>query len=167
MRFISGSKEETYRFGATMAKAIGPGSVILLQGGLGAGKTVLTQGMAKGLGVRDRVTSPTFVIMQPYAGRLTLYHVDLYRLEDLKAIRGWGLDEYLYGDGVCVVEWPERFRKDWPDEYIHVRLDYAGEQQRAIHLSAKGSGPRNILKRMAGKVHGRGRTARPHGKKVL
>lgn len=110
-----------------LAAVLRPGDVILLKGDLGAGKTTWTQGLAKGLGVIEEVTSPTFVIVSEYhSGRLPLYHIDAYRLEDPAEAENLGLPELFEGDGVTVVEWPERLEGYLPEDALILTLSYCG-----------------------------------------
>lgn len=95
-------------FGRRLAGELGPGAIVSLEGGLGAGKTTLAKGIAAGLGVHDTVTSPTFTIISEYLGRIPLYHMDLYRIEDEEELYNLGIDDFLYGDGVCLIEWIDR-----------------------------------------------------------
>jgi len=107
--FISNSPTDTELLGETWGREATPGLVIALSGELGAGKTQLVRGIARGLGCTSRVHSPTFMLVNVYeGGRLTLFHLDLYRLENLAQIHGAGVDEYLQPDGVSVIEWAER-----------------------------------------------------------
>jgi tRNA threonylcarbamoyladenosine biosynthesis protein TsaE len=110
LTFAVGSPEETLALGRALGRVLRPGGVVLLTGDLGAGKTVLTKGIAEGVGIADpsRVVSPTFAIVNVYDGRVPMAHVDLYRLADAAAIDGIGLEEYLPWHGVTVVEWGER-----------------------------------------------------------
>ncbi|CAM3405754.1 tRNA (adenosine(37)-N6)-threonylcarbamoyltransferase complex ATPase subunit type 1 TsaE [Hydrogenibacillus schlegelii] len=120
-------------FGRKLAAALRPGDVLLVYGDLGAGKTTFVQGLAAGLGVTEPVRSPTFTLIQSYRGVLPLHHMDLYRLppgEDL------GFDEYLSGDGVVVVEWPEAGEAFWPPEALRLRIEGAGDGPRRVHLQA-------------------------------
>jgi tRNA threonylcarbamoyladenosine biosynthesis protein TsaE len=110
-----------------------PGDIILLNGPLGAGKTCLTQGIALGLGVRECATSPSYVLMNELQGRLTLYHMDLYRLE-FAEISDLGLDDYLYGRGVCVIEWADKGGPIMPSEHLLVELSYCGKTERNIDI---------------------------------
>ncbi len=142
------SPEETQRLGIELAKALEGGEVILLTGGLGVGKTCLTQGIAWGLGVQEYARSPTFVLISEYQGRLTLYHIDLYRLDDLLEISDLGLDDYLYGDGVCVIEWAEKAISLLPRESLMVRIDFAGADRRDLTLEARGERHQAILDRL-------------------
>ncbi len=109
--------------------------MIALHGELGAGKTCFIQGVAAGLGVVEPVTSPTFILVAEYAGRLPLHHVDLYRTDSLEEIRSLGLEELLSGDGVTVLEWGEKAGPLLPARTVHVRIEGAGDEPRAIELA--------------------------------
>ncbi|CAI8037356.1 tRNA threonylcarbamoyladenosine biosynthesis protein TsaE, partial [Geodia barretti] len=117
--------EETQALGRILGEQTKPGDVYLLTGPLGAGKTCLTQGIAWGLGVVEYARSPTFVIMTRYRGRLTLYHFDLYRINDPLEAWDLGLDEQLFGDGACVVEWADQAEEIFPPDCLWIDLDYA------------------------------------------
>ena len=135
---ISQSPAETHRIGEAVGRLLRAGDVLLLQGPLGAGKTALTQGIAQGMGVTAAVTSPTFVLVNQYPGPLTLYHIDLYRIEGSPEAEDLGLDDYFFGAGVTVVEWPERAPSAMPPERLLVRLDHAGDTAREIRFEASG-----------------------------
>ena len=125
--------EQTRRVGALIGRQARAGDVFLLSGPLGAGKTCLTQGIAAGLGVEGYVRSPTFVLMTRHHGRLTLHHLDLYRIGGPEEAWDLGLDEQLFGDGICVIEWAERAESVLPPEALWVELAYApGEEQRTL-----------------------------------
>lgn len=113
--------------GESLGRAAQPGDRFLLEGPFGAGKTTFVQGLARGLGVQTPVSSPSFVIETQYRGRLTLYHVDLYRLERIEAELLEALEEHLYGDGVTAVEWAERLPDDLRNGGTHLRFDVVGE----------------------------------------
>lgn len=132
--FISESVDETVRFGMELAKRLKKGDVVALVGELGSGKTVLTKGIAKGLGVKDvrYVNSPTFVIIKEYKGKLPLYHFDLYRIDRSNALDAENFEEYFYGDGVTVVEWADKIRRLLPKKYLEVKLNVTGEGKRKI-----------------------------------
>ncbi len=104
-KYISKSVEDTYALARKIAERLKGGEVILLNGNLGAGKTTFTKGLAKALGIDEVVTSPTFTFLKEYKGRLSLYHFDMYRAEDEDELYELGLSDYLYADGVCVIEW--------------------------------------------------------------
>lgn len=129
LSITTASPEETRAVGRILGEQGKPGDVFLLTGPLGAGKTCLTQGIAWGLGVAEYARSPTFVIMTRYRGRLTLYHFDLYRINDPLEAWDLGLDEQLFGDGVCVVEWADRAAEVFPDNCLWLHLDYAADGQ--------------------------------------
>jgi len=132
--------DETRRVGAAMGRAAQAGDIILLQGELGAGKTTLTQGILRGLGSDDYASSPTFVLISQYPARLTLYHVDLYRISKPEDTFELGLDEILDGDGLCVVEWAERALEQFPAEHLTVKLLRTGDETRSLVIEASGSG---------------------------
>ena len=127
---LSRSAEETQQVGRIIGQAAQPGDVYLLTGPLGAGKTCLTQGIAQGLGVDGYVRSPTFVLMTRYRGRLTLHHVDLYRIES--SLEAWdlGLEEQLGDDGVCVVEWADRAEELFSQECLWIAMDHVSDGDR-------------------------------------
>jgi tRNA threonylcarbamoyladenosine biosynthesis protein TsaE len=127
-------EEETVAAGERCAATLSPGSVVLLYGQLGAGKTAFVRGLARGLGAApDDVSSPTFTIIQEYAGRTaTLYHVDLYRLEPAE-VDDLGLDELVSGEGIVAIEWADRWRER-PNDAIEVRIEDRGEDRREIRI---------------------------------
>lgn len=116
--------EETYKVGYAMGEKAGPGEVIALIGDLGVGKTVFTQGFAAGLGVAEPVNSPTFTILQIYEdGRIPLYHFDVYRIEDPEEMFEVGFDDYLYGQGVCLIEWANIVEEILPEHRKVVTIE--------------------------------------------
>ena len=122
--YESRSPEDTLRLGIELAQKAQPGDVIALAGDLGAGKTVFTKGFAEGLGIEEPVNSPTFTILQIYEeGRIPLYHFDVYRIEDAEEMEEVGLDEYLEGNGVCLIEWAGRIADLLPAGTIIVRIE--------------------------------------------
>lgn len=114
--------EETEKFGIFLGENLRPGDVVCLNGDLGAGKTTLTKSIAKGLGIDDYVTSPTFTIVNEYYGKIDLYHIDTYRLDDMVDVDYLGFDEYFYSDGVTIVEWAEKIRDALPEEYMEINI---------------------------------------------
>jgi tRNA threonylcarbamoyladenosine biosynthesis protein TsaE len=133
--FISHSPAETESLGETFGRAAGPGLVIALSGGLGAGKTQFARGLARGLGVPARVHSPTFTLVNEYGGgRLKLFHLDLFRLETPRQILSAGIEEFLTPDGVTVVEWAERLTAGgWrPANLKNVKIETLSETERRI-----------------------------------
>ena len=135
---ISKSIEETIEIGSKIAKDLKPGDVVALIGDLGSGKTVLTKGIARGLGVKETryVNSPTFVIIKEHKGNIPLYHFDLYRLNKTGMYDEIGFEEYFYGDGVTVIEWADKIEKLLPKKRIEVRLSVAGEDKRKIEIKS-------------------------------
>ena len=133
------SPEETRAFGRSLAQKLQPGDVLLLWGNLGAGKSEMTRGIAEGLGVSGPVTSPSCTILNVYDdGRVPLYHFDWYRLESAEELYEMGMDEYLGGDGVAVVEWPSQCPEAIPETYLSVELKPVGETEREITLTPMG-----------------------------
>ena len=114
--------KETEKFGIFLGENLKPGDVVCLNGDLGAGKTTLTKSIAKGLGIDDYVTSPTFTIVNEYYGKTDLYHIDTYRLDDKIDVDYLGFDEYFYSDGVTIVEWAEKIREALPEEYMEINI---------------------------------------------
>ncbi|OFO62821.1 tRNA threonylcarbamoyladenosine biosynthesis protein TsaE [Peptoniphilus sp. HMSC075B08] len=114
--------EETEKFGLFLGENLRPGDVVCLNGDLGAGKTTLTKSIAKGLGIHDYVTSPTFTIVNEYYSEIDLYHIDTYRLDDMVDVDYLGFDEYFYSDGVTIVEWAEKIRDALPEEYMEINI---------------------------------------------
>jgi tRNA threonylcarbamoyladenosine biosynthesis protein TsaE len=123
MIYESYSSEDTFYLGFKMAETIEAGKVICLDGDLGVGKTVFTKGFAKGLGIEEPVNSPTFTVLQVYEdGRLPLYHFDTYRIEDPDEMYEIGYEDYVYGNGVSLIEWPVRIEEIIPDDAIYVKI---------------------------------------------
>ena len=135
--FISRSEAETEAAGAALARELAPGAVVLLCGDLGAGKTVFSRGFARGLGVVEPVSSPTYTIVQEYglADGNRLYHMDLYRIADEHAALGFGVDEFLDEPGaISLVEWPERIAGLLPDDAVRVELKHLSAETREIRI---------------------------------
>ena len=117
------SPQETFSAGRQLGEKAFPGQVITLTGDLGVGKTVFTQGLAKGLGIEEPVNSPTFTIIQIYeSGRLPLYHFDVYRIADVEEMDEIGYEDYFFGDGVCLIEWAELIRDILPEQCVEVTI---------------------------------------------
>ena len=132
---LSGGPEQTREIGRAVGEKSQAGDIFLFTGALGAGKTCFIQGLAHGLGVPGYVRSPTFVLMTQYSGRLKLFHLDLYRIEGPLEAWDLGLEEQLFGDGVCAVEWADRTPELFPDDCLWVHLDYC-QDSRATDNSA-------------------------------
>lgn len=140
--------EDTRRFGEVVGRAAEAGDVVLLSGELGAGKTVFVQGIARGLGYEGNVSSKSFVIMGEYAGRVKLYHADLYRLDDPMQVEELGLSD-ITEDGVLVIEWPERGQWALPDEALTVRFEVRDDESRRLTATAKGGRAEVLLEALA------------------
>jgi tRNA threonylcarbamoyladenosine biosynthesis protein TsaE len=137
--FTTRSPEETLALARRLGDQLRPGDVIALSGPLGAGKTVFTKGIAEALGIAAlRVTSPTFTLVHQHAGRLTLFHLDAYRLKGEHDLEALGADELLFGDGVCVIEWADRVHAILPPERLDVQIDLAGASERTITFTGHG-----------------------------
>ena len=137
LKITSHSPAETQRLGRIIGKQAAAGDVYLLVGGLGAGKTCLSQGIARGLGIKGYVMSPTFVLVREHrGGRLPLFHIDFYRLQKLEELQDLGLDDYFYGSGVCIVEWAERGLGLLPRGHLLVTIEIADDNVRHFTLQA-------------------------------
>ena len=138
LELISHSPEQTQKLGMRIGELALPGDVFLLVGDLGAGKTCLTQGVAWGLDIKEYTMSPSFVIVRELYGRLPLYHIDLYRLDRIEESMELGLDEYLYGRGVCVVEWAEKALSILPAEHLLIEIGYLADTERNFRMKPSG-----------------------------
>ena len=130
---------ETKALGTALAAQLMPGDVLVLQGNLGAGKSELARGIARGLGIKGHVPSPSFTILQVYEdGRLPLYHFDWYRIGSAEELYVLSLDEYLYGEGVSVIEWPDMAREAVPETHLRISISITGETDRQIAIEPVG-----------------------------
>lgn len=132
MKYISNSAEDTIEIAKSFAKNLKKGSIVLLSGEMGAGKTVFVKGMAAGLGIKALVTSPTYAYMNDYDGKL--YHYDCYRLQSGEDAESLGLTDYFYAGGICVIEWSENISDVIPEKTINVSIVKTGEEQRSIEI---------------------------------
>ncbi|MFQ6003308.1 MAG: tRNA (adenosine(37)-N6)-threonylcarbamoyltransferase complex ATPase subunit type 1 TsaE [Candidatus Zixiibacteriota bacterium] len=133
------SPEETFEFGRALAKELKAGSVAALTGPLGSGKTVLIQGICSGLGVTEFVTSPSFVIINEYPGKVRVYHFDLYRLERIEEFVKLGYEEYFYSNGITLIEWAEKIKNFLPEERMEINLEILSENERKISVTRLGN----------------------------
>jgi len=134
-------EEETVSLGRMVGSKLKGGDVVGLIGELGAGKTYLVKGLAEGLGIPEDqyVASPTFTLINEYKGNIMLYHFDLYRIQHEKELEGIGYDEYLYGNGVVVIEWAEKMSRLLPTELLLIEIQREGESKRKFIFTGKGS----------------------------
>lgn len=138
--FTSTSPEETLAIGRILSESLEPGDIICLKGELGAGKTHLVKGISSGLGISEHVVnSPTFTLIHEYKGRLPVYHFDLYRVKDVSELRDIGTEDYLYGQGVCIVEWPEILENDLPANAVHVTIEKIDVSTRKLSIATSGA----------------------------
>jgi len=137
---LSEHPEKTKKIGKELAGLLMPGDNIILNGPLGSGKTLFTKGVASGLGIirPEYVNSPSFVIVKEYKGRINLYHFDLYRLDDIEDIQYMGMDEYINGNGVVVIEWAERMKGLLPEDYLDITIGIIGDEKRSFYFKPFG-----------------------------
>lgn len=136
---VSHSAAQTQQLGERLGELARAGDLFFLEGELGAGKTCLVQGLGRGLGITEEITSPTFILANEHrGGRLTLFHLDVYRVRNAAEALGIGLDDYLAGDGVCVIEWAEKIRTALPDERLWITMRHIDEDTRDLKLHATG-----------------------------
>ncbi len=133
--YISKNREHTIKLAKTFSKQLKQGSSIGLIGELGSGKTVFVKGLAKGLGIKENVTSPTFTLLQIYAGKIPLYHFDLYRLNSKNELEDIGYEEYLYNNKIVVIEWAEKFIDLFPKKGYLIYFKYINKNQREIKIT--------------------------------
>ncbi|MDR1177586.1 MAG: tRNA (adenosine(37)-N6)-threonylcarbamoyltransferase complex ATPase subunit type 1 TsaE [Spirochaetaceae bacterium] len=131
---VSASPLETFEIGEELAARLWRGSVVALRGKLGAGKTQFVKGLARGLGISDRITSPTYTIISEYEGTMPLYHMDAYRLRSEEEFVQAGGEELFYGNGVSVVEWSERIEGLIPGDAVLVEIDITGSEERRVTI---------------------------------
>lgn len=139
VRLVSESPAATFRIGRTLGELLKEGDIVALTGELGAGKTCLTQGIARGLDVPDsyRITSPTFTLANEYPGRLNLIHLDVYRLSGSQDLQDLGYEEFFFGRGVTVIEWAEKIGDVIPDQSIRVAMAYVDPDRRSIEIAGR------------------------------
>ena len=134
------SPQETESLGERIGRALGPGVVVALIGEVGAGKTTLTKGIARGWEVPDLIHSPTFTLIHEHKGRLPVYHFDLYRLDTIEQIEDLGYEDYFHGPGVTIVEWAEKIQERLPSDHLEIRI--SGEDD-ARTFTLRATGPRS------------------------
>lgn len=146
LKVVTYAPDQTRELGKKLGSLIDGSFLITLSGELGAGKTTFTQGLARGLEITRNVTSPTFTLMKSYKGRLPLYHIDAYRLEDID--QDLGFEEYVDGDGVCVIEWSNFIEDVLPEERLSINLTINDDDSRMLVFSAYGDKYEEVLERL-------------------
>ena len=148
LKITTHGPEETQGLGRRLGEVMGGGELVLMSGDLGAGKTCMTQGIAWGLGVNEHARSPTFVLVSEYEGRHTLFHADLYRVDDPLEVEDLGLDETYGNGGVCVVEWAEKADSIFPEDHLRVNFTVTGPEERVVELRAGGEKHGALLEKL-------------------
>jgi len=143
IKIVTNSPDKTKEIAYKLGKLLDAGSLVIMTGDLGAGKTTFTQGIALGMGISKNVTSPTFTIMKVYKNAIPLYHIDAYRLEGLS--QDLGLEEMMEDDGVCVIEWPMYIDERLPKEHLNINLKWIDDTTREITISASGKKYEKIM----------------------
>lgn len=145
------NQREMEELAKRLSTLLGPGDVICLTGDLGAGKTTFTQALAKGLGVDEYVTSPTFTLIQEYEGRLPLYHFDVYRIQDVSEMEDIGYEEYFYGKGITVIEWASLIEEILPPDKMWIEIQSSGFSEREICFNGTNTYYEKMIKELLNK----------------
>lgn len=145
MEIVTSSPQESQELGQQIAALLRPGDVLTLTGDLGAGKTCFTQGIGRGLGIKRPVTSPTFNLIKEYQGKYPLYHFDLYRIEE-EEMTELGYEDYFYGEGITVIEWPEKAGSLLPAERLEIKISRGEGEKRIFHFFPLGFRGQEIVK---------------------
>ena len=150
LTFISTSEEKTIHLGKIIGKHLNGGNIIALTGELGSGKTCITRGIARGMGIPEEfhVTSPTFTLINEYPGRIPLYHLDVYRLSGSEDLKDLGYEEYFFGKGVVVIEWAEKIQDIIPSDSIFIYLKYINKNKREIKITYNGKKASETIKKI-------------------
>jgi tRNA threonylcarbamoyladenosine biosynthesis protein TsaE len=150
----SDNPDKTYKWGTVLGTLLNRGDVVALVGELGAGKTTLTQGIVRGLGVTEDhyIGSPTFTLINEYDGRVPVYHLDFYRIEFPSEVVHLGLEEYLDGDGVAIIEWADKIEALLPEEHMMVRLEYVDYSVRTLDIMSRGAHYGGLIASLTRKV---------------
>ncbi len=146
---ITNGENETIELGKYIGQEAKPSQLILLKGELGSGKTRLVKGMAKTLNLKDNVSSPTYNLVNEYRGEITLYHFDLYRLDNEMDLINIGFEDYLYREGIVVIEWPELALDFINDDYLFLEFEFISEKERKIKFVTKGKNSKKLLEGLA------------------
>jgi tRNA threonylcarbamoyladenosine biosynthesis protein TsaE len=151
--FLTHSPQETMQLGKILGELLVPGDVVALIGDLGAGKTTLAKGIASGAGVEDEgdVTSPTFVLVNEYQGRFPVYHADLYRLQEAHEAEDLGWEEFIFGDGISLMEWAEKIPEILPEDRIEIRISWLSAEERKFMITGRSAQTKNIVRLLQSK----------------
>ena len=150
MKIYLNNLQDTIEFGGKLGTLLKTSDVICLNGDLGAGKTTLSKSIGEGLGVIEYITSPTFTLINEYQGRLPLYHFDVYRLNTYEELEDLGVEDYFYGNGVCLIEWAEKISEDLPDERLEIWITRGElDKERTIELKAFGDRYKTLIKELS------------------
>ena len=149
MRLTTRSAEETRALGEALGRLLEAGDLAALSGEMGAGKTVLTQGIGRGLGVEEQVSSPTFALVHEYRGRVPVWHLDTYRIRSLDELVDLSWQDLLAGEGVILIEWPERIAAALPGERLEITLRYGEGDTREIEMTPHGARMETLVRRLA------------------
>jgi tRNA threonylcarbamoyladenosine biosynthesis protein TsaE len=151
--YTAADESATAALGAALAEVLPGGTTVALCGTLGAGKTRLVQAIAESLGVdRRSVVSPTFVLIQEYAGRRMIYHIDAYRLKDIDEFLALGPEEYFESDGLVLIEWADRVAESLPSEYLQIEITVTGANERQFEITDRGEGYCQVIEQLAEKL---------------
>ena len=143
LTFTTSSAEETITLGEKIGRLLKKGDIIAMKGTLAAGKTTITKGIAKALGITDTITSPTFCLISEYQGTMPLYHMDVYRLDGTEDFINLGTDDMLYGDGVSIIEWSEKIMDELPSNTIVLKITPQNDGKRLIEIDNWNNGEIN------------------------
>jgi len=146
---ITNNEKETKKIGKLLGDNVQPGQIILLKGDLGSGKTRFVKGIAASLNSTNEVSSPTYNLINEYPGKMTLYHMDLYRLDNENDLLNIGFEDYLYRDGIIAIEWPELAYDFLPADFLLINFEIVSENKRKLKLKAKGEKSKNLMKGLA------------------
>lgn len=150
MKKILNNIEDTIKFGEKLGKLLKAGDIICLNGDLGAGKTTLSKSIGQGLDIEEYITSPTFTLINEYQGRLPLYHFDVYRLNSYEELEDLGVEDYFYGNGVCLIEWAEKIAEDLPEERLEIWISRGDfDDERNIEVKAFGSRYKTLIEELS------------------
>ncbi len=136
MTFLTSTAEQTILLGEKIGSMVKPGTVIAMEGTLAAGKTTMTKGIARSLGINETITSPTFTLISEYEGKIPLYHMDAYRLDSAEDFLNLGVEDMIYGkDGIAIIEWSEKVRQELPKKTITIKLEVQEDGSRLITIT--------------------------------